>query len=331
MAKLWRKGTDGQPQEVDLATLSITSPTVIFLPGHLTRDYRPDIVATGLVAFETMLQDDAKPLPQIYVWSYTHTQKFSHLTRYRLFPNHTARPSAKNVARGVLLPLVSDADGKPLPLATAKKNLRNITFVGHSAGNIFAEEVFNAAFGMMKKMGYAKAEARDVLSEVVNVSLGTVAKAVNRKKRFSSVYMTNTDDLYIRGKNRIFHPLKSIFNRFTHRRPLKIRQVTPNSLLVTAAAHGKWRQRHKDVREKGIDIILPRRDIRHTNHGFYNYVTEDSSTSQIAHIASSAVVSSLGRDSDFTVTDLLTPRESLGAAEKAVYESRIAKARGLRR
>lgn len=323
MSKLWKKGPKGQPQEVrDLASLRIDSPTIIFLPGHLARDYTPEIVQTSFESFDKLLRETRAPKAHVYVWTYTHRQQPDDLLKYRFFPNHAKRPSAEVFAEGIIRPLVSDHNGQRLPLDEARAHLRNITLVGHSAGSIFSEEIFNAAYKEMRKLDYSEEETRNILDEIVNISLGTVAKAVTKEERFTSVYFAHTDDLYINIKNKLFHPLKSTFLR--HARPLKIRQVTDTSLLITDAAAGRWRDRNHDAQEEDIDIVLPRWNLSHTNHGFYNYVTDDPSTSQIAHMVASVLFNAVNRKEDFTVSELLAPAPALPAKDKAIYQQRMA-------
>jgi len=336
MPKLWKKTGDAQGnaqlQEINLSTLAIAEPTVIFISGHVTMDNNPVMIARGLDFMEGIFQGQPEfpDLPQIYSWSHGSTQKtVFNVAAYDFRPKHAYSSSAKKLALGAIMPLVS-ANNQPLPYAEAQKNLRNLTFLGYSAGNVVAQEVFNASLKMMKEIGYKPEEARTLLHEVVLINIGAVSRPSKEQDRFTTLCLANSDDRFVRIKNVLMHPLRSVFSKAT--RPLTIEALSDTSLMVSAAASRKRRDRREVSKETVIEgVELPRWNFSVSNHGVYSYINNDDKRSQMSRIASHALINALGRKTTLTPLQLLEPPAAMEAEEKCAYLNKIAKAQGLKK
>ncbi len=332
MTKLWKKDRDAQGighlKEVDLSTLAISSPTIVFISGHVTRDNNPEVISTGFSFLEETLrnQPELKQPPQIYSWSHSSSLRTCfNIASYNFRPKRGYSHSAKTLAEGVIMPLVSD-NGKPIAYEEAQKRLRNLTFFGYSAGSVVAQEAFNAAMKMMKKMGYKSDEARTLLHEVVLISIGTVSNPFKEKNRFTTLSLANSDDRFVRIKSWLMHPLKYTFSKPS--RKLKINPMSDTSLYITAAASRRMRDRGKVSKETAkIDgIQLPRWHYSASNHDFKSYVNNDDKHSQVSRIVPSALINALNRKTTLDPLQLLEPTASLGTEEKVLYQSKITKA-----
>jgi hypothetical protein len=277
MPKLWRKTGDARDNSdlvgVDLPTLAIAKPTVIFISGRETTDKNKDEISRSIHFMNKLFQDQTEP-PQIYSWSHSRIlSRAFNMVAYHQFPGHRYRPSAKKLAKAAIMPLVSK-EGQPLPLEEAQKNLRNLTLLGYSAGSLVAQEVFNASLKMMQKSGYKPEDARRLLHEVVLVTIGTISRPTKEQNRFTTIYMVNTDDWFVRAKNFLRHPFRSAFRKAT--RQLRIEPLSGTNLLVSAAAGGRLWDKHKKKQKEVIDNVkLPRWRFFASNHEARDYVNDD--------------------------------------------------------
>ncbi len=336
MPKLWKKTSpaqgNNQLQEIDLPTLAIAAPTVIFISGHVTRDDNPKFTAKGLDFMERIFQGQPEfpALPQIYSWSHGSSLKtLFNAVAYDSRPGHAYSSTAKQLAEGTIMPLVS-ANGRPLPFAEAQKKLRNLTFLGYSAGNVVAQEVFNASLKMMKDIGYKPEEARKLLHEVVLINIGTISRPSKEQDRFTTIYLANSDDRFVRGKNLLLHPLRSVFSKGD--RQLTIEQLSETSLLVSAAASRKMRDKHEVSKEKELEgVKLPHWNYSVSNHDIYSYINNDDKRSQMSRIVSHALINALGRKTTLKPLQLLEPTAAIDSQEKSLYLNRIAKAQGIKK
>jgi len=333
MAKLWKKttDTDGKPQlqELDLPTLAISSPTIIYLSGFLTTDKQPSYVEEGIQCMEELLQGrpELQSSPNIYVWSHTRLRNVFNIAAYNLSPQSAYSANAEKLAKGVIMPLVSD-NGKPLPFEEAQKRLRNLTFFGYSAGTVVAQEAFNASMEMMQKIGYKPEDARKLMKEIVLISTGNMSSPSKEKNRFTTLYLAGSNDIFVRWKNRIWNPLRNIFARFARR--LVIKPLSDTSLLITTVIKKKfwhWRKTQDGQKtKKNISPQLPRWTLLSTNHELPHYITSDDEHNQFSKIVLHALINAVNRKETPDVLKLLEPATSHSPEEIAAYRERIAKA-----
>ncbi|MBI1216770.1 MAG: hypothetical protein GC185_13250 [Alphaproteobacteria bacterium] len=335
MAKLWKRSHHlAKPhkiEEVDPHSLSITAPTVIFLSGIMTIDSRPDNMSESLSEIEALLKTHhARGVkPELYGLTHENLKNIFNIAAYNARPDRASSKAAKEMARAVLMPLVTDKQGKPLPLADAQRNLRNLTLVGYSAGTVFAQEMYNAARDMMEQAGFAKADAKAALSEVVLISMAAVSRPLQEKERFTTLYLTATNDLAVRLKNRIWTPLRNLFGKRT--RSLLIEPVSKNSLLITAAIPQKkmWHFEQDDegtLVKRFISPLLPDWMRISSNHEIPHYTTCDDGHNAFSKIVLHGLVNAINRTTRTDVMRLLEPLPTLGPDQKNAYRSRIAKA-----
>jgi len=333
MAKLWQRSTDPKTslllKEVSLTNFKISKPSVIFLSGIFTTNNKPAHIAEGMQEIETLLRGrpEISQTPDIYALSHNDLGTIFNIAAYNGAPQKAFSKSAKAMADGVLLPLVTD-NGKPLPLDKAAENLRNVTFVAYSAGTVFAQEMFNAALKGMTKAGYAEKDARHVLQEVVLISLATVSRPTEEKERFTTLYLAASNDIAVALKNRIWKPLRDMFNVSTD--TLKIRRLSENSLLITtelAAKMWHWRDAPDGTREKAeIPPLMPKRIKMPSHHEMPHYTTHDDEHNRFAKLVLNGLVNAVNRKSKSEVLQLLAPTTARTQDEAAAYTARIEKA-----
>lgn len=337
MAKLWHRSrtADGisQLHEVDLAQLRISGPALISLTGFSTSDNEPGLIAGAIKRMEELLAarpEKPSPAPApvaIYAWSHSGLRNIFNLAAYNLCPQQHASKAAHKLAAGVILPLVTTEAGAPLPGEEAKRNLRNITFFGYSAGTILAQESFNAALLMMQKAGYKKDAARDILQEIVLVSAGNISRPSKENDRFTTLYLAASNDKIIRAKNRIWRPLKTLFARYA--RDLTIKPLSKTSLFISAAVKREmweWRTHEGETWRQKITPMLPSWTLIKTYHELPHYITHDENLSQFAKIAGYALVNATARTDRMPPLALIAPPPGIPDKEASAYTERIHRA-----
>ncbi len=344
MAKLWRRPNGSEPQtppfvEVDLGALRIGKPSLIFLNGFFAFDHIPEFQRSGLAKMEEYMAMLPAGSPPVDVYTYSHAglKDVFNVAAYSCLPAFRACKAARNLAAGIIMPLVAQdfkrdekgrVSGTPLPLDAAKKNLRNITFFGYSAGCITAQECFVASLKMMKKIGYTEKDARKVLNEVVYVGVGVVSRPGREKNRFTSLFLEATNDSLVRFKNRIWAPLRVFFNHFAHR--LKIKPLGEHAAIITAALpHKHWEYRVRNgqtVREKVGDLLPAASRFIKTYHELPRYVTQDEELSPFAKMVNYSLANAVLRDRLMAPMELLEPSKGTDAAIAAAYREKISKA-----
>lgn len=334
MSKLWKRDpADSGPhklQEMDLSKVVIDKPTVIYLSGFMTTNNKPQYVSGGLKCIEELLQgrpELATP-PEIYTWSYTNLRNVFNLVAYNFKPHKAYSPPAEKFARGVIMPLVSDKEGKPLPAEEAHKRLRNLTLFGYSAGTMAAQEIFNASLQLMQDIGYKKEDAMKALQEVVLIATGNTSRPSKEKNRFTTLYLAASNDIAVRWKNHLSTPLRALFVRYANQ--LTIKPLSDTSLFITAAVKKKmweWRITREGGKEKKkIEPLLPAWALIKTGHELPHYITNDDEHNQFSKIVLNALINALNRKEKLGVMQLLEPAVPLPAEELAAYREKIAKA-----
>lgn len=334
MAKLWQRSSDPKTKiplcEINLKHLRISRPSVIFLSGIFTTNNTPAYITEGIEEIENLIggRPELKTQPDIYALSHKNLGTLFNIAAYNGTPDKAYSRSAKRMAEALIMPLVLSPKGKPLDIDEACKNLRHLTFVAYSAGTVFAQEMFNAAFKQMKDAGYKGKDARHILGEVVLISMATVSRPAEEKERFTTLYLAASNDIAVRLKNRIWRPLKELFSLDS--RDLKIHQLSRTSLLITAYIHKKmWHWQEKPDGTKSKKDILPMVPSRFritSNHEMPHYTTGDDEHNQFSKLVLNTIINAVNRNDKADVFRLLDPVTARNADEAKAYIDRLDKA-----
>jgi hypothetical protein len=328
MAKLWFWPSAGKGRELveaDISGIRADQPTVIFLPGIFTTDKHHDGVAEGLKEIDSLLTRHGEKPPQIIGMSHGGLSNIFNLLAYNGRPGRVFSRAAQEMAAALIMPLVVK-DGKPLPEEEAAAKLRNLTFVGYSAGTVFAQEMHNATLKMMVQAGYKAERAQHLLGEIVLISMATVSRPSREPDRFTTLYLAGSNDLAVRLKNRIWRPLSRLFNG-RHSEELSIRKLSDRSLLVTAGTGRKLWDRLKSadggMERREIKPLLPKRLKLRSNHELPHYLTCDDEHNAFSKVVLHGLVNALRRTARLEVGQLLAPIGAHGDMEKEAYGKRI--------
>lgn len=315
---LWKRDAQldeaGRPllQEVDTDTLNINRPTVIFLTGFLTLDKSKGSIAGAIKRLEDMLGQKpgtAEEGPQLYAWSHKGLGNLFNMLAYNFMPRSFASKRVTRFAKGVFKPLITDADGAPIDLEQAKKNLRNVTLFGYSAGTIVAQEMHNAAFKLAKDCGYTTSETKELMHEVALISVGNMSRPTMERDRFTTLYLTGTNDLLSSLRNNLWPSFREWLMKF--KKTLSIVQMSPTSAYVVAPIKpAMWEERElKDgtkVREK-VEPLFPKWVPFRSYHELSHYTTHDDAQSEFSRIAVYALHNAVKRISTISALDLVEP------------------------
>jgi hypothetical protein len=350
MGKLWQREQDGQGQsllkEADWAALKVEGPVLVYLSGFLTTDRRPDYIAGGIKRMEELLKDRTLAKPKIYAWSHGGLSNLFNLAAYNMRPNSRSSKAGYDLGASILMPLVAKGfsravdgmvQGTPLPLEDAKRNLRNVTFFGYSAGSVVAQETFNATLKMMRRIGYDEKDARKVLNEVVLVSAGTISRPSKEKDRFSTVYLIASNDRLNRFKNWVWGTmgtaLRSVFDRFRRKgkegdltvRPLSATSVFISTTVRPSLYEWKYDEEGNRVAKKPFPPLYPAWTLRRSYHELPHYITTDDSNNNFSRIALYPLVNALDRADTPAPVKLIEPpaNDNFDAAAQAAYRARI--------
>lgn len=348
MGKLWQKTVNSAGKseliEMNLETMQITQPTIVYLSGFLTNNNRLGYVAGSIKSVQELLANrpELPAVPTVYGWSHTSLRNLFNLAAYNTNPSSRSSDAGYDIGGGVLMPLVAKdfvrnkdgtVSGTPLSLEEAKKNLKNVTFFGYSAGAIVAQETYNATLKMMKGVGYDEKDAKAALNEVVLVAAGVFSRYTKENNRFTTVYLVATNDRMMRAKNWIWGTfgtmLRTVFKPFAQKQnDLSIRRLSETSILVSAPVSAKlheWKYDDEGQRteKKRIEPLYPIWSLRRSYHELPHYVTTDENHNSFANIALYALMNAVSR------TGRLEPMQLLEAASSsAEYRQKIAKAKG---
>jgi hypothetical protein len=335
-------GTFGDFRPVDLSELHITSPTVVYLPGRGQSDSEPEELSKG-VHFVNKLFSEIETPPDVYIWS--HADKYNkkhtgdvrsifHVAAVSYIPGYSSQ-AGQDLAKGLIMPLVADAEGKPLPYQQAQDNLRNLTLLGYCLGSTTAQELYNASLKMMYDAGYPRGQARLLLREVVLVSFANLTHPRKERHGFTTISIVNTGDaikqLVKPVTSVITLPEKLLVGAFSRaNEKLTIQTLSGTSALVTFAATASLLDRVLGRNRKEIIDGVKLQDWKpDPGHAASNYVT-DAENSQVAGMVKKAVVNSAGkhRERRPSPLDLLTEVATHTDTPEAIeqYNSRIERA-----
>jgi len=361
MPKLWKKTGDAKNNsdlsEVDTSKPIISGPTLVFFPGQITPDDNPANISKDLNDVKNIFRDLPNP-PQVYLWSHPEdtertralaprfraavyklslhkisvptTSKdltsFFRLVAYNSSFHRSSTPIARDLTKSLIMPLVSNTEGKRLSFEEAQKNIRNLTFLGYCMGGYAAQGVYNAARKMLRKAGYSRKETRKLLREIVLVTFGTISEPKKEDHRYTTISLIYNDDTMLRAKNRLWHPLSRAFSRSSPR--LKVKQLSKSSILVSATLMGKKRDQHKETQKEVIENVHLRPWRKKAfNHFLADYVNSNDKSSQFSRIVQYALINAINRKDTVRPVDLLAPPAAQEKTPEITrYERKIAKA-----
>lgn len=348
MAKLWERTASpsgkSRLDEINMATIEPGIPLILFLPGLFTTNDTPQNMSGSLRIIKDLLKAD-KSLPEnlkVYCLSYDSSLKTAfNAVSYFYNPWGTAPfNEPKNVAYNFIIKRVAsdvsiDSDGHvhgtPLPKEAAEKNLRNLTLHGYSAGTFFMHHMYHSAIKMMAEIGYPKETARDLLKEIVTLSVGNMSHPRLEKNRFTSVCLVGRNDVVTRWKDIIVNPLTAVYNKYSRR--LSIKPLSENYLLVAASIKRKlWERKQKDDGTKELTkippLLFPAWSPLRSNHEYQHFLTVDDRHNSFSKIVLSVLANAVKRTERLKPEQLLKPAGEgfFGKHEMDAYKERIQKA-----
>lgn len=316
---LWKRESQldeaGRPllKETEPESLRINRPTVIFLTGFLTLDRDKGSIAGAIKRLEDMLgqQPGAEEGPQLLAWSHKGLRNLFNMLAYNFMPRNFASKRIQSLTKCVFKPLITDSDGAPIDIEQAKQNLRNLTLFGYSAGTIVAQEMYNAAFRLAKNCGYTPSEAREMLHEVALVSVGNMSRPTKETGRFTTLYLTGTNDRLSNLRNNLWPSFREWLIQF--KKKLTIVKMSSTSVYVTAPIKPElWEERElkdgRKIRQK-IEALFPRWMPFNSYHELSHFTTHDDTQSNFARMAVYALHNAVRRTSAIDPMDLIEPVE----------------------
>lgn len=309
--KFWHRAPDEMGketlQEVDIASITIERPTVVYLSGFLTTNKQRGYISGGIKRTRELLDSaDLQDIkPDIYAWSHKSLGNLFNIAAYNTVPNHYASEAGYTLGANLIMPLVSEGfkrhsngklEGTPRDPEDAAKRLRNLTLFGYSAGTIAAQETFNATLKMMKGIGYEEKDARKLLKEIVHLALGNVSRTSKEADRYTTVTLVASNDRLNRFKNLAWGTLGTIRRMNTtgylknkHTKKLCIRPYSPSYAFLTAAVRADL---HEPVIEqdgtktkKKFKPLYPESLGRRSYHEIPHLITLDPEYNDFAGIA----------------------------------------------
>jgi hypothetical protein len=211
--------TNDDLKQVKLPLKNITEPIIVYLPGRGEKDSNPTALSKS-INFVKGFTSDFPERPEVYIWS--HDDKYDdpcfkgakgylaslfHIAAVNYIPHYSSSP-ARELAKGLIMPLVTDENGKPLSYTEAQKNLRNLTVVSYCLGSTTAKEMRSASLEMMEEAGFVPAHARRIYRDLVDDCFANLTS--HGKDDQTTVDLVHSDDKMIIAKNAVLKPLSSI-------------------------------------------------------------------------------------------------------------------------
>ncbi len=355
MGKLWQRHKDESDKsvlsETDASTLDVQNRHVlIYLPGLGFTHKNQHGLAGCLKYLEEILHrhPETNPNLDLYCFSYPSIKVGFSLTSYVLHPNNRIMlPDAVELAKQTILKCVTrsvdfDKNGnivhaELLPENDARKNLRNITFYGHSAGTIFSQHVYNASLRLMKEAGFPEENAKELLKEVVLLSTGNVSRPEKECDRFTTICLVAKNDMFSGLRDALTEDtieavgrLSKIFNKRSDN--LTIKELSPNYLLIKTHLKSKyweWTKHHDGTKQRrAIQNMMPKWLPIKTFHEFRNFITIDDELNAFSKIAMNTLINASNRTDKTDVMSLLQPAATSAFSEEetALYKERLSKA-----
>ena len=351
MSKFWKREfqDDGKAKllEIDPDTIKINSPSVVFLTGFSTVDSQGGYIAGAIKRIEGLLgkTPDIYNHVDLYAWSHRNLNTIFNLASYNSMPNYYSSGAAKKLAKNIIMPLVAkniklDKKGRieeatPLPLDEARKNLNNLTLFAYSIGTVLAQESYNAASKMMQKIGYSKKDTKELLHEVVLLSMGTMSRPTKETDRFKTVFIIAPNDRVAMRKYQIWPSLKERFLRKAKK--LTIIPLSKNCVHVAAPVKkDMWEEKKVNGKttKHMIAKLYPKWVPLESQHELPLYLNNDAAENDFATIVQHVLTNSIQRKESIDPLQLLEPSSPLIKStlseeenvERKAYQNRIAQA-----
>lgn len=352
--KFWHRAPDetGKEslQEVDITSVTIDRPTVVYLSGFLTTNKQKGYISGGLKRTRELLDSaDLQDIkPDIYAWSHKSLGNLFNLAAYDTFPNHYASKAGYTLAANLIMPLVADGfkrnangslDGTPRDPEDAAKRLRNLTLFGYSAGTVVAQETFNATLKMMKGIGYEEKDSRKLLKEVAHLALGNVSRTSKESDRFTTVTLVASNDRLNRFKNFAWGFIGTVRRMNTtgylknkHTKKLCIRPYSPSYAFLTAAVRADLFEPTIEPdgqkAQKKFTPLYPESLGRRSYHEIPHLITLDPEYNDFAGIALHALSNAIRRTDTPDPLQLIkaNPESPIMSGDHSDYNAKIERA-----
>lgn len=353
MTKLWRSTFDDkgkrQIEEIQALDVANNEPTVVFFSGFSTINKWKSFIGGALKSAEKMLgmTPEQSNNIQIVTGSYKGLGQFFNLLAYNRFPNIYCSKAGKKAARDLILPRVAKnitlkknnhfKSADKISVREAKENLRQLTLIGYSMGTVITQEMYNASRKFMSKIGYTKEETKDILSEVVLLSMGTMSRPTKEKNRFTTLFMVASNDDVARKRAHIhFRPSEHRARQAKH--GLKITPWSDTGLYISAPVKPELSEtvidENGNEEKRRIKMLYPKWSGFYSHHELPHYITNDDEDNEFSKIVSFALANAIRRNETTKVTDLISPASTLVVEDNklfdeheiATYNQRIAKA-----
>lgn len=341
--KLWAQdnneiGMSNQPFE----NVVVNKPTLIFFSGFLSLHTEVKSTSSRLKILDEILSNTEHNLKggdyQVYTGSYKNFTTFFNACAYNFSPKMGfASSTAHQFVKDIILPIVTDPEGAPLPKEEAAEKLRLLTFGGYSIGTVVVQEIYNASKKALIKSGYSKQDTQDLLKEVVFLSMGTMSVPSREKNRFTTIYLVANNDRPATNKNAFFEPLQAfvtVLRKYFQKCALRISQLGENAVIATGKANRKFKQKFIDKdgqeKERPIKKLYPKWYPFDSGHELPHYLSDDDVQTVFSRIARNVIVNSHARTASLSVDDLLLPKAREGhplTEEQERYATRIKHAR----
>jgi len=188
----------------------------------------------------------------------------------------------------ILLPRITDKNGKRLPIDIAKRQIRKITFLGHCHGGYVILMMEERLQSKMRDLGYSNDEINQVLSQMLTVALNPTCPLNVAKSQFIS-FTSLYDNVVERPENWI--------GEYTHALKYKNKNLKPGFL-----DEAKGNVFFVNNRFNFVANNTPASAEHNDAHFFHSDLTHDGKTMMLMayNIIISGIKNSLMQDSEFT-------------------------------
>jgi len=346
-----RTERNAQVRSVDAAEIKITRPTLVYLSGFLTNNDRNDYVLGSLARVEDLIRPrtEINQQPDMYGWTHTNLKNLFNLAAYNCMPNSRSSQAGYDISHAIIMPLVAkdwkrddngNVSGTPLPMDEIRKNLKNVTLFGYSAGTVVAQETFNATRQYMKKIGFSEKDVREAANQIVLVSVGSISRTAKETNRYSTLYVVATNDRITRAKNWIWGTAGTLLRKLKSVITLKALMPTPNELRVRELSQTstiatapvrpslyEWQydEDGKRAKKRWFDPLFPKWTMARSYHELPHFLTIDDNNNQLSRIALYSLINAFNREGTPDMSKIIRPpqNDTHTPEQQAAYNTRI--------